>query len=239
MRKLNYDWLTDGWIDFEYKKYLLMAYLQEVNRRFDACKLYPDLPELEKHWEYSAQLRQSKKQFFASFRKRITGVNFEKMEIFYEQVAQTEELSEIDSILEFSLPLFQKTLTRGQYQSDEIEASLVFTPVGIMPLYLKEGYLFIYRAPQKATDIFQYTFRLFESVDFPTIKTKYIESVPKNVTTTFENLKLTLIRKHNELPNPATYLVESPVDYPVQETLLPLAQKMVYRVVCQSEQRVA
>ena len=209
--------------------------MQGVNSQFDECKLYPDLPEVEKHFKLAAHLRQSKKQFLASFRKRIVGVDVQKMEFLYEQVAQSEEMTEIDSILEYSLPLFQKTLTRGQAQSADIASKLVFTPVGIMPLYLKEGYLFIYRTTQKATDIFQYNVRLFESSEEQTIKTKYIESVPKNMANTFENLKLTLIRKRRELPNPATYLVESPIDYPGQETLLPLAKQMVYRVVCQSE----
>ncbi|MBB3839562.1 hypothetical protein FHS57_003571 [Runella defluvii] len=235
MRKLNHNWLTEGLIDFEYKKYVLKAYLQGVNSQFDEHKLYPYLPEVEKHFKLSAQLRQSKKQFLASFRKRIVGVDVQKMEFLYEQVAQSEEMTEIDSILDYSLPLFQKTLTRGQDQSEDIASKLVFTPVGIMPLYLKEGYLFIYRTTQKATDIFQYNVRLFESSEEQTIKTKYIESVPKNVANTFENLKLTLIQKRRELPNPATYLVESPIDYPVQETLLPLAKQMVYRVVCQPE----
>jgi hypothetical protein len=30
MVELKQDWLTDGIIDFEYKKYMLLAYLQQV-----------------------------------------------------------------------------------------------------------------------------------------------------------------------------------------------------------------
>lgn len=216
-----------------------MAYLQGVNAQFDALKLYPDLPEVEKHVKQSQQFLYSKKQFLDSLRKRIVGVDVQKMEFLYEQVEQSEEMTEIDSILTYSLPLFQQTLTRGQNQSADIESRLVVSPVGIVPLYLKEGYLFLYRTSQKATDIYQYTIRLFDTVEYQPVKTKYIESVSKNVSTTFENLKLTLIRKRRELPNPATYLVESPVDYPVQETLLPLAKQMVYRMICQSEKPVA
>ena len=39
MKQLNPNWLTEGWVDFEYKKYLLLAYLQKVSIDFDERKL--------------------------------------------------------------------------------------------------------------------------------------------------------------------------------------------------------
>lgn len=33
MKTLNHNWLTEGLIDFEYKKYILLSYLQEVNTK--------------------------------------------------------------------------------------------------------------------------------------------------------------------------------------------------------------
>ncbi len=35
METLNKNWLTEGWMDLEYKKYLLLAYLQETAASFD------------------------------------------------------------------------------------------------------------------------------------------------------------------------------------------------------------
>ena len=140
-------------------------------------------------------------------------------------------MTEIDSILDYSLPLFQQTLTQGQSQYADIEAQLTFAPVGIVPLHLKEGYLFLYRTRRSETDIYHYQVRLFEQPDQRGVQTTYLETVRKNVSTTFEHLKLTLIRKRRELPNPATYLVESPADYPVQETLLPIAKKLIVKYV--------
>jgi hypothetical protein len=140
-------------------------------------------------------------------------------------------LSEFDSILDYSLPLFQQTLTQGQSQFADIEAQLTFAPVGIVPLHLKEGYLFLYRTRHSETDIYHYQIRLFEHHEQRGVRTTHIETVRKGVSTTFENLKLTLIKKRRELPNPATYLVESPADYPVQETLLPIAKRLIVKYV--------
>ena len=41
MPKLSKDWITEKHIDFEYKKYVLLAYLQEVEKHFEMTSLYP------------------------------------------------------------------------------------------------------------------------------------------------------------------------------------------------------
>ena len=38
---LNSTWLTDGLIDLEYKKYVLLAYLKNARDSFDRVELYP------------------------------------------------------------------------------------------------------------------------------------------------------------------------------------------------------
>ncbi|WP_028667891.1 hypothetical protein [Runella zeae] len=227
MASLKQDWITEGWIDFEYKKYTLMAYLQGVKQNFKQSRLFPDLPSVEKHYEAALNLKDSKEQIVASFPKKLKGIDLKKKQFIYEKFQESEHLSEIDSILEYSLPLFQQTLTEGQSQYADIEAKLNFMPVGIIPLHLKEGYVFIYRGHNSETLIYQYQIRLVEHNNQSSVDTTLVDTVRKSFTTTFENLKLNLIHKRRELPNPATYLVESPTDYPVQETLLPIAKKWI------------
>ena len=50
MEKLSKDWLTQGLIDFEYKKYLLLAYLQKAKKSFEKVELYPFLADLVFHY---------------------------------------------------------------------------------------------------------------------------------------------------------------------------------------------
>ena len=44
--KLKENWLTEGLIDFEYKKYQLLAYLKRVKDSFNKVELYPFLSDL-------------------------------------------------------------------------------------------------------------------------------------------------------------------------------------------------
>ena len=41
MKDLDENWLTHGLIDIEYKKYIMMSYIQHVQDRFSDKKLYP------------------------------------------------------------------------------------------------------------------------------------------------------------------------------------------------------
>ncbi len=43
MDKLKDNWLTDGLIDYEFKKYQLLAYFKQVKESFQRIELYPYL----------------------------------------------------------------------------------------------------------------------------------------------------------------------------------------------------
>jgi hypothetical protein len=47
--ELDPEWIYQDPIDFEHKKYKLLAYLQKCDKRFDELKIYPDFVELSLH----------------------------------------------------------------------------------------------------------------------------------------------------------------------------------------------
>ncbi|NEQ51061.1 MAG: hypothetical protein F6K11_13155, partial [Leptolyngbya sp. SIO3F4] len=59
MENLKPDWITEGWIDFEYQKYRLLAYLKWVRKQFDNGTLYPPLTQLLMHYENLLALQSS------------------------------------------------------------------------------------------------------------------------------------------------------------------------------------
>ncbi len=230
MVKLPENWLTEGTIDFEYKKYLLLAYIQHVQERYTHHKLFPELKEVQQHYENCRLLLSGKQAIRARFPKDPVGVDTRRMQFRYrERFAEPAVLAEVSEILEFSLPVLTNAVASGKDHSEEIEAALQFGPVGILPLRREEGYLFIYRNPSRQAAIFQYKVTLYNDSRERIIHTCHLGTVYKNVGTTFENIKIGLTKAHRDLPNPAAYMVESPKDYPVSETLLPLAKKLMLR----------
>ena len=70
MKQLSETWFAEGYIDFELKKYTLLAYLQEVNKYFDENKLYPQLADVVFHYHNLVAFRENKKFLQEHFPKK-------------------------------------------------------------------------------------------------------------------------------------------------------------------------
>jgi hypothetical protein len=244
MKKLQKDWLTQGLIDLEYKKFVVQAYLQNVQQHFSDKKLYPDLTDLRDHYESGLRFRNRKGTLSASFPKDVTGIDPESLTVRYQARQEDDDfMSEIDSIINFALPRFGQTLTKGQQMADELAANLIVTPIGMLPLRRDEGYLFLHWTSHSQTHIYYFNLT-WPHLSLPglsltntaqkgtlPIRTRYIDSVRKGIGLTYETLKLELIRRRPYLPNPATFMVESQRRLPLEETLLPMAERLVERQV--------
>ncbi|WP_373512634.1 hypothetical protein [Persicitalea sp.] len=232
MTKLSSEWLTDGILDFEYKKYVLLAYLQNVRQEFSNQVLFPHLAQVREHYDSSVSLKESQRSMRSLFPKNLTGVDPDQLRWIYQNTYEDgDHLEEITDILEFAIPRFSQLIEEGELRYEEVKANLTIAPIGIVPLRTDEGYLFIYKQNSRETTIFRYQVTLFDSRRERIIQTQRVDSVRKNLSTTFENMKVNLTRRFTHLPNPATYMVESPREYPVDETLLPAAKQLMAKLM--------
>jgi len=228
MKTLSQTWFADGFIDFELKKYTLLAYLQEVNRYFNEVKLYPQLGDLIFHYNNLVAFRENKKYLQEQFPKRLTGMQLEKLQLLYEQMIEDDELmQELESIIHFSIAEIKSTISNGTEIYELVEQSIQIQPVGLIPLQTNEGYLFLRSTQSKNTNVYQYRLSIFERHDeqYRTLKTTFITSRTNNFINSYEQIKSELIRNKTELPNPAVYSIETTLSYPVDETLLPVAKR--------------
>ncbi|MBK5286374.1 MAG: hypothetical protein JJE25_13325 [Bacteroidia bacterium] len=232
MDTLSKTWLTEKHIDFEYKRYLLLAYLQSVNENFTEQRLYPHLSDLIGHYRDLIELREGKKNLYENFPGSIKSADLESFNIVYEKIIQDDELmKEIESIIEFSIPQMEQHLRIGKKIYDLIEEHLNFFPVGIVPLQSDAGYLFLCDGTKGDTKVFEYQMSIFESASerYRAIHTKFISSFEKSISNTYESIKTELLQLHRALPNPATYAIETDMFLPLEETFLPLAKRTLVK----------
>jgi hypothetical protein len=234
MNKLGVNWFAEGLTDFEYKKYILLAYLQHVHQTFEENRLYPELADLVQHYRNLQLFLENKHTLFNDFPKQIAGVDFKNLQLVYENTIKDDELmGEIERIVEYSLPRLKMGLEDGRHRYDDIEHQLNFAPVGIVPLYKNEGYLLLKNGRQTETYVYQYHITIFEgpAERYRGLHTTQIASYPHTLVYTYENIKKDLIKNHQQMPNPATYLAESTDYFPLQETLLPVASRYLVRLL--------
>ena len=230
MTKLHDDWLTEGIFDFEYKKYVLLDYLQHINGEFTSNRLYPSLQDLKLHLETCTLLQSNKNAIRNSFPKTLKGLDMSAAKLVYEDTLHDDVyLSELNEILDFAIPRFSQTINEGVDRFSEVGENIKISPVGIVPLRTEEGYLFFLNNYERMVTIFRYQLALYNEMRERYLKTVLIDSVRTSIGTTIEQIKIDLTRKFQAWPNPATYVVESKYDYPLEETLLPVVQRLMVK----------
>ena len=229
---LSETWFIEGYIDFELQKYRLLAYLKNVKQSFHETKLYPQLSDIVFHYNNLVAFRNNKKFIQDMFPKKIDRLDMQKLEIVYERMlADSELMQELEHITQYSLDEMKGTISEGAEIYDFVEKQLLIEPVGIIPLYKNEGYIFLRYGNFSEVRVYNYTITLFEhqTARYKGIKLEYIDSRVKNLANTYEQIKIDVIRSIRALPNPAVYKMEFPLSIPLNETLLPVAKRVLVK----------
>lgn len=233
MKQLTDTWFIEGYIDFELKKYTLLAYLQEVNACFNENKLYPQLGDVIFHYNNLVAFRENKKYLQEQFPKKLSGIQIEKLQLVYEKMIEDDELmQELENIINYSTGKIKRVISNGTEIYELVEDKLNIFPVGLVPMYTNEGYFFLTDGTLRSIRVYEYRLSIFEKNDtYRAIRTAYIDEWERNLVNTYESIKAALIRHKKELPNPAVYSIETPLTFPVDETLLPIAKRSLVRYI--------
>jgi hypothetical protein len=229
MNSLTENWLTENHIDFEYKKYVVLAYLQDVQQSYKQNELYPCLAEVIEHYRNLKQLKENSERIKKGLLKELKGIDSQKMELLYTKMetGNDELIQELEQIIDFSIPLFFDKIMDGKKIYDFVEKHLSLNSVGITPLRTTEGYIFINEDKKKEVHVYQYRLSNLESAQehLRQLITRYINTYTHTITGTFEKIKTDLISTRKELPNPAVYAINSPISVPFSPTLLPIVKR--------------
>ena len=102
--QLDPEWIFQEPIDFEHKKYKLLAYLQKCDKRFDELKIYPDFVELSLHLANLQSI--SKENTMLTTKKKFKSCDDEILfkELIPKKVPKLDEVDqlEIDKTVRYS-----------------------------------------------------------------------------------------------------------------------------------------
>jgi hypothetical protein len=186
------------------------------------------------HYNNIVAFRENKKYLQEHFPRKLTGIQIEKLQVLYEQMIQDDELmQELEEIINYSAGEMKSTLSNGAEIYELVEEKMMITPVGIVPIDIQEGYFFLSSGNSKATRVYSYRLSIFEKHDerYRSIKTVYIDLMQRSISNTYENIKYDLIKSFKNIPNPAVYSIETELDFPVDETLLPVAKRSLVKYI--------
>ncbi len=234
MKMLSETWFTDGYIDFELKKYTILAYLQEISKYFGENKLYPQLADVIFHYNNLIAFRDNKKYLQEQFPKKLSIIQMEQLQMLYQQMIEDDDLMvELEEIINYATAEIKTTIANGTEIYEFVETHLDIFPIGIVPLENNEGYFFLSNGKIRTTSVYQYSLSFFHNQDekFRSIKTEFVDNWTRSIATTYENIKADLLKRKKDMPNPAVFCIETALSFPVNETLLPVAKRSLVRYI--------
>ncbi len=205
--------------DPEWSRYRVLGGLQEISRAFCDNRVYPHLADLI---HLRITLRRLAEQSDA-LRPRgpLTGLDLEEGGLRYDEPA--DAALPFEHLVAWALPLIETAIEEGRAIYDFVDERTTVEAVGIVPGYQNEGYLLV--PDGEALRVLRYAVSLFVRHDerYRSLRTTSVDEAPGDVPS--DELKRFLTARHPDLPNPATYRVATDLDFPVEETMVPVAKR--------------
>lgn len=226
---LSRDWVVQPAIDLELKRYILLAYLQRVKRRFEERKLYPYLDDLRTHWRSLKDLHHTKEQLTRRIPGELIGFDPRTGAAIHERPEEDAVLDVIGNVIGHALPVIGEVLAEGTDLQGEISKRIQFSPIGLLPLDTREGWLLL-KVGSDAR-VYSYCVPLVrpssEGPEHGTMRTRFVTTYTMSITCTYEHIKADLIEANRAWPNPATFAFETDLSLPYIETYIPLAKQLI------------
>jgi len=232
MKTLTMNWFSEGTIDFEYKQYILLAYLDEVKSFYSSHKIYPALSDLITQYRNLQAFKETKHTLYEQFPKKLTKIDLKNTALHFEkEIVDDATMQEIEDIVDFAIPRIQNCVEEGREIYELVDVKLIINPIGVIPIYKNEGYILLKVGNEPVIHTFRFEISIIQDAyeKLNAIHTQFVGYYELGITTTFEHIKIDLIKTNQTLPNPATYSVESKLVVPINETLLPITKRRLLR----------
>jgi len=226
---MTLEWFVSGPQDTELRQYRVLRGLKEYYEQFSHNRLYPYLAELIELLEGLENLAQKRGDLRRQFPQRLKDIDLENSQLIFEQVhGESADLQRTMDLIHWTLPQIRKATEEGMHIYNFVDEHISIEEVGIMPAYRQEGYWLVPNSRAAQLNLLRYEVSLFSSSSerYRALKTVVLESLAEGeVKLPSESVKLLLMKKYQDLPNPATYRCEVDMDFPYVETILPIGKR--------------
>lgn len=139
---LTNDWLTNDPIDFEYKKYMLLAYNQRQTKFYEEKKIYPHFTDIVDKLKIVNEFLQNIK-LMENSKVRVVDINWINKTLNYASLVDDSSLDEIKSIAKYSKEILVDLYVRYRNLLDSVDESIVVSGCRTEIFNLYDGYIIL------------------------------------------------------------------------------------------------
>jgi hypothetical protein len=219
--------------DVEAAQYRILDGLHQVRQAFSRNILYPHLAELVRLHETLTHITRQSSDLRQSLPGQLSKIDLENKTLIYERSELADDqIKAIEDLIEWALPYIQAAIEEGRTVFEFVDENLAVEEVGLVPTYIEEGYLLMPDAGTSAMHVIRYTMSVFtgQGERYRSLKTAHVETIGHGaLQMSPHSVKLSLIDRMRDLPNPATFLFTTDLDFPFESTMLPVAKRKLIR----------
>lgn len=236
--RLNLNLFTKVRDDMEKRQYIVLAELKKISTEFQYYKVYPHLSRLIDIRRTLQDVIDRLTDLRNKFPKRISKIDWVNRTIEHEVVfVDGTDLQAVEELIKWALPKMDKVIQEGIAIHEYVEKELSVEHVGILPNYKDEGYFFVPDNRKLKINLFRFEVSIFQSAEdqYRSLKTQFLKALKQGKAHLSPgSIKLELIREQKELPNPATYAFDTNLEFPFNQTILPVAKRKLMQTITQS-----
>ena len=235
MNAFNIEMFINAAVDKESSQYRILHALQNIRSQYASNCIYPALGNLIKLADELKEINKSAEQLKENLPRNAQKVDLDKKQILFAlDEAQLDHWHNVEEVIDWALPLIGDAIEEGKTIYEFVDENLSLEIVGILPTYLAEGYCFIPDNEFDIVHLVKYEISIFTHADekYRSLKTKVLESMPQQgLLRASAKLKSDLIAKYRDLPNPATYRINTSLDFSFHNTILPVAKRKLIQSI--------
>jgi len=231
MEHISLEIFFDSETDWEMNQYRILSGIKTARAEFDKKKIYPSLAMLIKLKRDLNQIKNERNNLKQNFPKQIKGFDTKKQKIIYEtseNLNHNDNIEVIFALIDWALPYINETIEEGIVLFDFVENNLTLEQVGILPIYKDEGYFMITDNIALELQVHRYECTIFSSGNekYRSLKTVFVKSKKQRIIKKSPvSIKHELMKERTDLPNPAIFLLDSDLEFPFAETIMPVAKR--------------
>lgn len=229
MHKLTLDTFLTGTDDAELRQYHVLEGLKHNYTEFTHNRLYPSLAELVDLHTALVNILNGMSDIQGHLPHELKEIDLEQGKLVYQAAGiNDEDFLRAAELITWALPKIEQSIDEGVNIYNFVDEHIQIEQVGLLPMYREEGYWFVPEHKAALLHLLRYEVSLFTSANekFRSLKTRSIRDIEqRSIVQTPESIKLNLIEQFHDLPNPATFLCETDLDFPYTETILPIAKR--------------
>lgn len=220
--------------DWELKQYTILSLIQSYKKSFNQSKLYPALASL---MHLSAILKNiiKKDEAIKLWLPKViktSGIKNENVIVEYSQ-SPSSGINDLPDLVNWALPIIDSVLSEGMVIYNFVYESMSLSQLNSAKSLRDSGYIIVPDNKNNTLNLLKYELVIFNSYRKPekSVRTTLIGSFNKDSEESLTKLKCLLKSNHkSEKDNPVFY-VETAIDFPFAETILPIAKRKLLNTV--------